>query len=71
MSKSKTGKQKTFIDYELPTKDLENVRGGRSRITTYAVGEEGGGREVTTQAVGEEGGEIFTTLALGEEGPAC
>ena len=68
MSKSKTGKQKTFIDYELPTKDLENVRGGRSRLTTQAVGEEGG---FTTLAVGEEGGETVTTLALGEEGTTC
>jgi hypothetical protein len=71
MSKSKTGKQKTFIDYELPTKDLENVRGGRSRLTTLAVGEEGGGGRFTTLAVGEEGGETVTTLALGEEGTTC
>jgi hypothetical protein len=50
---SKTGKKKTFIDYELPTKDLENVRGGRSQVTTLAVGEEGDG-PITTMAVGEE-----------------
>ena len=71
MSKSKTGKQKTFIDYELPTKDLENVRGGRSRLTTQAVGEEGGGGRFTTLAVGEEGGETVTTLAVGEEATTC
>ena len=63
---SKTGKQKSFVDYELPTKALEEVRGGQSRITTLAVGEEGG-PPVTTMALGEEGG-TFTTLALGEEG---
>ncbi|HZH79231.1 MAG TPA: hypothetical protein VEY88_24605 [Archangium sp.] len=66
---SKSRKQKSFIDYELPLKDLEQVRGGSEKITTQAVGEEGGGT-VTTQAVGEEGG-TFTTLALGEEGGAC
>lgn len=66
MSKSKTGKQKTFIDYELPTKELENVRGGRSRLTTLATGEECG-ETVTTLALGEEGGGTVTTLALGEE----
>jgi hypothetical protein len=65
---SKSRKQKSFIDYELPLKDLEQVRGGSEKITTLAVGEEGG--TVTTQAVGEEGG-TFTTLALGEEGGAC
>ncbi len=65
----KTGK-KTFIDYELPAKDLESVRGGRSDVTTEAVGEEGGGPIMTTQALGEEGGSgpIITTLALNEEG---
>jgi hypothetical protein len=61
---SKSRKQKTFIDYELPLKDLEQVRGGNETFTTLALGEEGG---TTTKAVGEEGG-TFTTLALGEEG---
>ncbi|HZI07253.1 MAG TPA: hypothetical protein VEZ71_24755 [Archangium sp.] len=62
----KTGK-KTFIDYELPAKDLEDVRGGRPQITTLAVGEEGG--RFTSLAIGEEGGGgRLTTLALGEEG---
>jgi hypothetical protein len=51
----KTGKKKTFIDYELPAKTLEEVRGG-CRPTT------------TTMATGEEGCERITTLALGEEG---
>ncbi|MCY1076207.1 hypothetical protein [Archangium lansingense] len=61
----KPGK-KTFIDYELPAKDLEGVRGGRPDVTTMAVGEEGG--PVTTMATGEEcGGPILTTLAIGEE----
>lgn len=63
---SKTGKKKSFVDYELPSKALEKVRGGQSRLTTMAVGEEGPD-PVTTMAVGEEGG-TFTTLALGEEG---
>lgn len=63
---SKTGRKKSFVDYELPTKALEEVRGGRSPITTLATGEEGTD-PVTTMAVGEEGG-TFTTLALGEEG---
>ncbi|WNG35161.1 hypothetical protein F0U61_16995 [Archangium violaceum] len=63
----KTGKKKTFIDYELPAKDLEEVRGGKRGATTEAVGEEGGGT-FTTLAVGEEGGGTFTTLAVGEEG---
>ncbi|WP_043405038.1 hypothetical protein [Archangium violaceum] len=62
----KTGK-KTFIDYELPTKDLEHVRGGNSQVTTLAIGEEGNGC-VTTEAVGEEGGGPITTQAVGEEG---
>ena len=62
---SKSGK-KTFIDYELPAKDLEGVRGGNSQVTTLAVGEEGG--TVTTKAVGEECGGPITTLAVGEEG---
>ncbi|WP_375766687.1 hypothetical protein NR798_34085 [Archangium gephyra] len=62
----KTGK-KTFIDYELPTKDLENVRGGNSQVTTLALGEEGC-EPITTKAIGEECGGILTTLALGEEG---
>ncbi|WP_257454066.1 hypothetical protein [Archangium lipolyticum] len=62
----KTDKKKTFIDYELPTKALEQVRGGRERVTTLAEGEETG--SVTTQAVGEEGGcGRFTTEAVGEE----
>jgi hypothetical protein len=67
---SKTGKQKSFVDYELPSKALEEVRGGRSKITTLATGEEGnGGTIITTEAVGEEGGgPIATTLAIGEEG---
>lgn len=65
---SKTGK-KTFIDYELPAKELESVRGGNSEITTKALGEEGGCGPITTQAVGEEtGGGPITTLAVGEEG---
>jgi hypothetical protein len=63
---SKRGTRKSFIEYELPTKALEQVRGGREQITTMAVGEEGGGT-VTTMAVGEECGAI-TTMALGEEG---
>ncbi|QRO00385.1 hypothetical protein JRI60_15805 [Archangium violaceum] len=62
----KTDRKKTFIDYELPTKDLEQVRGGREKVTTLAEGEEGG--TVTTQALGEEGGCGFTTEAVGEEG---
>lgn len=65
---SKRGK-KTFIDYELPAKDLEDVRGGRPQVTTLAVGEEGSG-PLTTLAIGEEcGGGRLTTLAIGEEGP--
>jgi hypothetical protein len=63
---SKTGKKKSFVDYELPAKALEEVRGGLAPITTMAVGEEGG-PPVTTMAVGEETG-TFTTLAVGEEG---
>ena len=63
----KTGK-KTFIDYELPAKDLEGVRGGRSEVTTLAIGEEGDGGQVTTLAIGEECGGGVTTLAIGEEG---
>lgn len=62
---SKTGKKKTFIDYELPTKDLEKVRGGRPQVTTLALNEEGG--TATTMAVGEECGGKITTLAVGEE----
>jgi hypothetical protein len=63
----KTDRKKTFIDYELPTKDLEQVRGGRGKATTLAVGEEGG--TVTTLALGEEGGcGGLTTEAVGEEG---
>lgn len=68
---SKTGKKKSFVDYELPTKALEEVRGGRSKITTLIVGEEGCGRGTpfTTEAVGEEGGgPIATSLVVGEEG---
>jgi hypothetical protein len=61
---SKTGKKKTFIDYELPTRDLEKVRGGNSKVTTLALGEEG---TATTEALGEECGGPFTTLAVGEE----
>jgi hypothetical protein len=60
---SKGRKQKAFIDYELPTQDLEQVRGGRGPITTMATGEEGGGGP-TTMATGEESGS-FTTLAIG------
>ncbi|HEX8436626.1 hypothetical protein [Archangium sp.] len=62
---SKTGKRKTFIDYELPTRDLEKVRGGKSKVTTLALNEEGG--TVTTEALGEECGGTVTTQALGEE----
>ena len=53
-------------DFEENLSETEagQVQGG-TKVTTYAVGEEGG--EVTTQAIGEEGGEV-TTLALGEEG---
>ncbi|MFY0529926.1 hypothetical protein ACN28I_44425 [Archangium gephyra] len=61
----KTGK-KTFIDYELPAKDLEGVRGGYPEMTTQAVGEEGGG-PITSKAIGEECGGPITTLAIGEE----
>lgn len=67
----KTGKKKSFVDYELPSKALEGVRGGHSKITTLAVGEEGngGGTIITTLAVGEETGcPIATTQAVGEEG---
>jgi len=65
---------------ELTEKETEEVSGGLSIATTYAVGEEGGsvitkpsaeegGRPpVTTYAVGEEGGIKPTTLAGGEEG---
>ncbi|HYO67889.1 MAG TPA: hypothetical protein VEU33_17610 [Archangium sp.] len=62
----KTGK-KTFIDYELPAKDLEHVHGGNKRVTTEAFGEESGGGPLTTLAIGEEGGGQVTTLAIGEE----
>jgi hypothetical protein len=65
---SKPGTRKSFIQYELPTKDLEKVQGGKG-MTTLALGEEGG--TLTTLIVGEEcggGGPILTTLALGEEG---
>lgn len=63
---SKRGTQKSFIEYELPAKVLQQVQGG-TQMTTLALGEEGG--EMTTQALGEEGGTV-TTLAIGEEGPA-
>lgn len=63
---SKSRKQKTFIQYELPTQDLEHVRGGQGKMTTLAIGEEGGA--TTSKALGEEGGGTVTTLALGEEG---
>lgn len=60
--------RKSFIQYELPAETLEKIQGGKGRVTTMAVGEEGG-PPVTTMAVGEEcGGPIYTTLALGEEG---
>lgn len=62
---SKTGKKKAFIDYELPAKDLDSVRGGNGAGTTEAVGEEGGGT-FTTLALGEECGSV-TTKAMGEE----
>jgi hypothetical protein len=62
---STRGTRKSFIQYELPTEALEEVQGGRGKVTTMAVGEEGG--SVTTMAVGEECGTL-TTLALGEEG---
>jgi hypothetical protein len=63
---SRTGNKKTFIDYELPAKALDSVRGGNGVGTTEAVGEEGGGA-VTTYAAGEEGC-FVTTEAVGEEG---
>jgi hypothetical protein len=65
---SKQSTRKSFIQYELPTKDLEKVQGGKPQVTTLAVGEEGG--TVTTLALGEEcgGPPHVTTLALGEEG---
>ena len=62
----KTGKQKSFVDYELPPKTLEKVRGGETRMTTLAIGEEGG-PVITSKSLGEECGTI-TTLAQGEEG---
>jgi hypothetical protein len=62
---SKRSTRKSFIEYELPTQALEQVQGGRLRLTTLALGEEGG--TVTTMALGEEGG-TMTTMALGEEG---
>ncbi|WP_224371903.1 hypothetical protein [Hyalangium versicolor] len=65
---SKQGTRKSFIQYELPTKTLEQVQGGKG-LTTLALGEEGGG--LTTLVVGEECGDWpprITTLALGEEG---
>lgn len=61
---SKRATQKSFIEYELPAKVLQQVQGGYP-MTTMALGEEGG--EVTTQALGEEGGTV-TSLAIGEEG---
>jgi hypothetical protein len=65
---SKTGTQKSFIQYELPTESLEKVQGGRPTMTTLALGEEGG--HITSLVFGEEcgGPPILTTLALGEEG---
>ena len=53
---SKQSTRKPFIQYELPTKVLEEVQGGKSKVTTLALGEECGGPPV------------LTTLALGEEG---
>jgi hypothetical protein len=64
MSKAKT--RKSFIQYELPPTALERVQGGRLRVTTLAVGEEGC-EIITTLALGEEGG-FPTTQAIGEEG---
>jgi hypothetical protein len=64
---SKPSTRKSFIQYELPPKALEQAQGGRpSAVTTMAVGEEGGER-ITTLALGEEGG-VLTTMAVGEEG---
>jgi hypothetical protein len=65
---SKQSTRKSFIQYELPTKDLEQVQGGQPKVTTLAVGEEGG--TLTTLALGEEcgGPPHVTTLSLGEEG---
>lgn len=63
---SKQGTRKSFIQYELPEQTLEKIQGGRGRMTTMVVGEEGCSA-VTTKAVGEESGLVFTTLALGEE----
>jgi hypothetical protein len=53
---STRGTRKSFIQYELPTKALEEVRGGRFDVTTLALGEEGGRPPITTLVVGEEGG---------------
>jgi hypothetical protein len=64
---SKHDPRKSFIQYELPQETLEKIQGGKGKLTTLAIGEEGCG-PVTTKALGEEGGPIFTTLALGEEG---
>lgn len=65
---SKQSTRKSFIQYELPTEDLEKVHGGEPKVTTFIVGEEGG--HLTTLALGEEcgGPPRVTTLALGEEG---
>lgn len=65
---SKPSTRKSFIQYELPTRALEEVQGGQGKVTTLALGEEGG--TVTTMAVGEECGDPprVTTLSLGEEG---
>ncbi|WP_224240269.1 hypothetical protein [Hyalangium gracile] len=62
--------RKSFIQYELPTKALEQVQGGKGKVTTLAVGEEGG--TVTTTGVGEECCEPrITTFGLGEEAGTC
>ena len=67
---SKTSTRKSFIQYELPTADLEKVQGGKEPVmTTLALGEEGGGG-LTTRFLGEEcgGPPIITTFIVGEEG---
>lgn len=65
---SKQSTRKSFIQYELPMQDLEEVQGGQQKVTTFIVGEEGG--TLTTLALGEEcgGPPHVTTFALGEEG---
>lgn len=65
---SKTSTRKSFIEYELPTEDLEKVQGGKpGQMTTLALGEEGGG--LTTRFLGEEcgGPPVVTTFVVGEE----